>query len=547
VVFGEKVSIVIRTAVPARAARFTAGVVLLGVLALTGCSLPAATAPATPAPAAPPAAPVDEVARVCDRVQAGPSTPPPGAVKVDPAVDADLTRKTNANPPGTTFWLAPGTHTLTLEPFGQVEPKEGDTYLGAPGAVLDGRQANRFAFIGTAQDVTIRFLTVQGFVPPQDQGVVNHDSGDGWIIEHNTIEKNEGAGLMAGAHQQVRGNCLRANGQYGLNAYQPSNEITGLLVEGNEITGNNTGDWETRNPGCGCSGGVKFWSVDGADVRNNWVHDNRGPGLWADTNNNDFLVEDNLIERNDGEALFYETSYNLLFRNNVVRGNGIVSGQTFATRNDDFPTAALYLSESGGEPRIRARTDKIEISGNQFDNNWSGITAWENSDRFCNSPANTSTGVCTRLVTDTSDCDQPKIASPPLYDDCRWKTQRVDVHDNTFTFTDPNLTCAPGYAGRMAILANYGTYPEWSPYKGEVVQQAIVRDQRIQWSNNRYVGPWTFQLANVGRMYAQSDWQAAPFDQDRGSTFQGDTAVVPDPSGYVTPTPPPPTCAPGSG
>ena len=70
-------------------------------------------------------------------------------------------------------------------------------------------------------------------------------------------------------------------------------------------------------PGCGCTGGAKFWAVNGADIRGNWVHDNRGAGLWADTNNNDFLIEDNLIENNDGEAVFYETSYNLILRNNV--------------------------------------------------------------------------------------------------------------------------------------------------------------------------------------------------------------------------------------
>ena len=49
--------------------------------------------------------------------------------------------------------------------------------------------------------------------------MVNHDSGDGWVIEHNTIENNKGAALMAGARQQVRFNCLRNNGQYGMNAY----------------------------------------------------------------------------------------------------------------------------------------------------------------------------------------------------------------------------------------------------------------------------------------------------------------------------------------
>ena len=73
--------------------------------------------------------------------------------------------------------------------------------------------------------------------------MVNHDSGDGWVIRDNTIEDNAGAGLMAGARQQVRGNCLRGNGQYGMNAYKPGGRITGLVVEGNEIAGNNTDDW----------------------------------------------------------------------------------------------------------------------------------------------------------------------------------------------------------------------------------------------------------------------------------------------------------------
>jgi len=107
---------------------------------------------------------------------------------------------------------------------------------------------------------------------------------------------------MAGARQQVRGNCLRNNGQYGMNAYQAENGIVDLVVEGNEIDGNNTEDWEAKAPGCGCTGGVQFWSVDGADIRNNWVHDNHGAGLWGDTNNNDFLIEENYIEDNDAEA-----------------------------------------------------------------------------------------------------------------------------------------------------------------------------------------------------------------------------------------------------
>lgn len=236
------------------------------------------------------------------------------------------------------------------------------------------------------------------------------------------------------------------------------------MVEGNEIVGNNKDDWERKRSGCGCTGGVKFWAVDGADIRGNWVHDNRGPGLWADTNNNDFLIEDNLIEANDGAALIYETSYNAVVRKNTIRRNNWVEGRKYAERGDTFPFATIYLSESGGEPRLRARTDKIKIYRNVLENNWSGITLWENADRFCNSPANTSSGDCTLLVKNTDRCAQPAIATAPLYADCRWKTQRVDIHDNRFTL-DKSVVGCTAKCDRMAVLANYGSYPDWSPYQ----------------------------------------------------------------------------------
>jgi len=505
------------------ALRRTAPLVSMLVLALvlTSCNS-ASVDPAPPSGGA--ATPTGQVAAVCDHQVPDPASAPSGAVAVDPAIDGDLAAKTQANPPGTTFWLAPGTHTLGSGEFGQVIPKDDNTYIGGPGAVLDGRGKNQYAFTQYANNVTIRYLTIRGFIPPQDQGVVNHDSGDGWIIEHNTIEDNKGAALMAGARQQVRYNCLRNNGQYGMNAYQPGSGIVGLVVEGNEIVGNNTEGWEAKKPGCGCSGGVKFWAVNGADIRSNWIHDNHGPGLWADTNGNDFLIEGNLIENNDGEAVFYEASYNLVLRNNVLRRNALVGGKKFADRNDNFPVGAVYLSEAGGEPRVPARTDKIEIYGNIFEDNWSGITAWENADRFCNSAANTSTGACTRLVPTVSECSQPAIAAEPLYSDCRWKTQRVDVHDNTFTYNPAVVGCAPGFAARMAILSNYGTYPDWSPYKGRVIQEAITFKQDSVWRNNSYSGPWEFTAVEPGRTMKADGWQSAPYHQDVGSSFSQQAA-----------------------
>ncbi|TQL19631.1 right-handed parallel beta-helix repeat-containing protein [Streptomyces sp. SLBN-134] len=486
---------------------------VLVLLAATGCE---STPDSRPEPTAAWSTPV---ARVCAEPAAGPSGAPAGAVTVDPSVTGDLAAKTRNSPPHTTFWLRPGTHRLAADRYAQVVPKTGNVYLGAPGAVLDGRKTNQYAFGGTARDVTLRHLTVQGFVAPHDEGVVNHDSADGWVIEHSTIQNNSGAGLMAGARQRVRANCLRANGQYGMNAYKAGGPLRDLVVEGNEITGNNTDDWERKRPGCGCTGGVKFWSVDGADIRGNWVHDNRGAGLWADTNNNDFRIEENVLEANDGAALIYETSYNAVVRENTIRRNNWVEGRKSADRGDSFPFATVYVSESGGEPRIPARTDRIEIHRNVLEDNWSGITLWENADRFCNSPANTSSGDCTLLVKDTGRCTRPAIATAPLYADCRWRTQRVDIHDNRFVLDKSVVDCAVK-CDRMAVLANYGTYPDWSPYQGERVAEAITLEQHNRWHDNVYVGHWKFVAHDPSRVLDSAQWQGAPYRQDAGSTFR---------------------------
>ena len=485
-------------------------------------TLPPTTLPPTSGPPiSVPPPPSTSAGKVCDNIPATYPAAPAGAIVVDPAVVGDLDKKTEAAPAGSTFWLKPGTHTLGTGQYDQVVPKDNDTFLGAPGAVLDGKGHNDFAFTQHAKNVTISNLTVQNFTSPQDQGVVNHDSADGWTIQNSTIQNNRGAGLMAGAKQKMLGNCLRNNGQYALNAYQEGDRISGLVLSGNEIVGNNTDDWESKVPGCGCSGGVKFWAVNGADIRNNWVHDNRGVGLWADTNNNDFLIENNLIENNDGEGVFYEISYNLILRDNVFRKNALVSGKEFADRGDDFPEASVYLSESGGDSRIPARTSKIDIYGNAFDNNWSGITAWENADRFCNSPANTSSGDCTRLVPKVSTCSTPSIAKSPLVDTCRWKTQNVDVHGNTFTFDPKVVGCTNGMCGRMALLSNYGTYPSWSPYKGDVVQNAVTFKQTNSWHGNTYSGPWKFIPFDTSRTLTSAQWTSAPYGQDACSNFAG--------------------------
>lgn len=455
---------------------------------------------------------------VCDRQSPGPATPPDGAVVVRPGNPGALAAQAQRHPPGTTFWLAPGTHRLLPGPRSAVTVQGGDTFLGGPDAVLDGGGTSRSAFTGQARNVTIAHLTIQGFQAPHNEGVVNHDSGNGWTIADDTIQYNSGAAMMVGSHQKILRNCLRGNGQYGINGYQAGNGIADITVAGNEIVGNNTDHWERRIPGCGCAAGAKFWAVDGAVIRGNWIHDNHGPGLWADMDNNDFLIEGNLITGNDGEAIIYEISYNAIIRNNVIRGNTVVAGRKAAAEGDNFPYAAVYVTNSGGEPRLPARTDRIEIYGNVLARNWSGVTVWENADRFCGSPASGG-DYCTLLVASPSRCAPPAISEPPLRHDCRWQAKRIDIHGNRFVSDPDPARGSRGYRDRMALLSNQGTGPEWSPYLGSVVEEAVTFHRDNRWHDNTYVGPWTFVAHDVGRTLTPAEWRSAPYHQDSGSTF----------------------------
>ena len=463
-------------------------------------------------------------------VLTGPATPPAGAVVVPTGVDSTLAENWTITP-NTTYYFTAGMHTLGSGKYTQIQPADGDTFIGAPGAILDGGRNNLYAFTGQATNVTIEYLTIQNFGPPgsnQGAGVVNHDSGSNWTIQYNTITNSAGAGLFLGSNNVARYNCLSDNGEYGFQVYGNATGafgVSNVVMNHNEITGNNTWNWEAKDPGCGCSGGGKFWNATGVTVTNNWSHANHGPGFWADTDDNDFEFENNLIEKNDDEGIMYEISYNATIENNTFNDNGLVAGPT----NPGFPTGAIYLSESGGDSRVPARYSSITITGNTFTNNWAGVILWENSNRFCGSPANTSSSFCTLVnpsVVNLTTCVPGTIENAPYINDCRWKTQNVLVTHNVFSLNASEVagcTMAVG-CGSNGIFSEYATtqagYTAANyPYPGTMVEYNITFNQNNVFADNTYIGPWDFMALAQGDLITASQWQAAPYNQDAGSSF----------------------------
>jgi len=509
-------------------------VVLAGLvgLALTVLRSPAA-GPASPAagpasPAAGPASwgagPASPPARICGNkaiLEGGPSVPPKGAVIIPAGDDSGtvLGRSWTVRP-DTTYWFAPGRHTLGTGQYNQIIPANGDTFIGAPGAILDGQHKNLYAFTQQARNVTIRYLTIQNFGAPgvnNGQGVVNHDEGPNWHIDHVTVQESAGAGVMLGSGNVLAHSCLRNNGQYGFQGFGSH-----LKVYNNEIVGNNTDNWEARQASCGCSGGAKFWTVNGATITSNYVHDNIGPGLWADTNNRGFNVEHNYFAGNQGQGFIYEISYNLRLADNTFIRNALVGGPKLP----GFPDSAVYISESGADSRVPGLYGAtLAITGNMFINNWGGVVLYENADRYCGSAGNSSTGYCTLVdpsVATLGKCTKPSlIGTNPYYNDCRWKTQNVLVKGNYFAFDPTKIgpeCTSDKYCGFNGVFSAWGSL---RPYQGTAVENHITFDQNNHFMSNSYYGPWQFVVEEQGNAVNWSTWRKSPYYQDAHSTMDG--------------------------
>ncbi len=602
------------------------------------------------------------------------TTAPPGSVTVTAGVD-DINNIHFAHGPGTTFWLSPGVHTPGLgspTPFGQVQTKTGYTYIGAPGAILDGAGVCRTAFTQAsnvaADNVTVKYLEIRNFVVLTEQYVNDNQLSSGWVLEYCNVHDNNN-GWNMGDGGRVSYSWLHDNGQYGNATYAPpvDNGLTGAVqnVELEYCEVDHNGTWQDEFPtgstgplgsglpnGNGRNGGMKFWDTDGALIHHCYVHDNEHTGIWADTNNIDFTIEDSYVADNYGVGIFYEISYNIGCRRNTLLRNGIFLGANFASvfnpahsGYSSFPVGAFYFSEVGGDATVNVNwaTSYIggedEADGNTLIDNWDNVVLWESTDRFCNSPSNTSHKIwkpratiggqaaslavcnipaaktmvlaCTngspnftwvsgdafeafstlqrssdegRPVSGTGipggtriwepagtvldgDVSRGLIASPAVagsvpttgrftanftgttgnvtvtlaagtinaenaYTACRWNTKNIVVKNNLVAYDEATVLAVypVNYhgikGGRSAVMAQPGTgtgYLSWSPYSSSGPFGANEIQQRVTFENgnvfaaNDYRGvtgflPYEMVLKTFGQ------WQAAPYNQDAGST-----------------------------
>jgi parallel beta-helix repeat protein len=516
--------------------------------------------------------------------------------------------------PDTVYYLLPGMH------VGSFQADSGDAFVGGSagrrGTTLSGKYRGANVAIdsnysdGDQAGVTIEYLTIERYEPPENAAAVNQETNTGWTIRDDTVRRNvPGAGAFLGSEGTIEDDCLIENGQYGFQSAATApwgqDSLTSgpydLTVTDNEIAHNDTCDfeglltnaaigWEDydpvpakyRNRRCppvfpdGDQGAFKLWQTDGATITGNYIHENWGPGSWADTDNANTTIADNYFSGNDGPAVVEEISYDFAVSDNTMIANDVVGGLS----NPGFPQPAVYISESGSDPTFGgvpacaeaacagqgAYPDQSTVTGNVLTDNGGSVFLWQSSDRYCGDGLD---GACTltdgaasgpftiegcaanlgAAALDTTSFQGEETGSPVAdwWDGCLWRTANVLVAENTIDFTpsrvtDCNQTDWPD-CGAGGLFSQYGSIPPYDEPGGWVIPSQLTFHQNDVWRENTYNGPSTFYAWNQGNGENPVSWAAwsgataggdecgsagerqsgfceGPFGQDAGSTYQ---------------------------
>ena len=175
------------------------------------------------------------------------------------------------------------------------------------------------AFRSSASDVTIANLTIVRYASPAQHGAIHADDSFGWTVANTTVIDAHGTGIRVGPGFHLTNSRVIGAGQLGVGGNdRKDGRYAPVTVEFTEITRN-----RTLNYAWGWEGGAtKFALTDGLVFRNNWVHDNYGPGVWLDVDTINSTIEGNIVEENDQAGVFVEISSHAAVRQNVIRNNG---------------------------------------------------------------------------------------------------------------------------------------------------------------------------------------------------------------------------------
>jgi hypothetical protein len=274
-------------------------------------------------------------------------------------VGANAQALVDAYPPGSVFVVASGVH-LGF----RVAPKAGDSFVGQPGAVLDGGGLVANAFYVTSAlpaNVTVSgssasdLMVVRNYLDNAQeqvgsiQPIVSTKSrADHWTLQWLEVTGSYSRGITTSDDMTITGCLVDHNGRLGIGGTGRN-----VVVSGNEISYN-----DTRDVASGYErGGAKLSGTSGLVFEGNFVHDNIGPGVWTDMDAIFGTISNNRIVNNYDAGVLNEISHYTVVSGNWISGNGVASHP--------------WLFGAG---IVASTSDNLQAYGNVVDGNGNGIT-----------------------------------------------------------------------------------------------------------------------------------------------------------------------------
>ena len=306
---------------------------------------------------------------------------------------------------------------------------------------------------GTGVDgVLIQGLTIEKFAGDTSGAVQGRAT---WTIQGNEVRLNHGDGINASG--KILGNYSHDNGDFGLEGGFAS---TAMDVENNELAYNN---WANFANG----GGAKFEYATNLVVRNNYAHDNYGPGLHTDADSLNVLYEYNHTKNNINAGLQHEISWDAVIRYNL------------------FEEEITAIPASG--------------SGSLWDHNSIGILNSSNVQIYGNTFSNSTNGIAAIYDVRGASTHGPHTGQTYLL-------QNLDVHGNTFT------GIANSAVGILkAVSYDNAVYTSWNNhFANDTYDLTNMTGLYFTWMET--------SGKNAYASYSWSEWQN--FGNDAQGTFQ---------------------------
>jgi hypothetical protein len=181
---------------------------------------------------------------------------------------------------------------------------------------------------------------------------------DGLTLTDTTIARNAYSGVsVIGRNVRMERITARDNGYIGVHGHL--SRRVDLL--NSTVVRNNAERFDAVNSGSG----VKFTNSTIIGVRNNYVADNSGVGIWSDIATSFVSVTGNLVERNSHSGILMELSGRVVVADNVVLDSGEAGIWILETNDAEVWHNALYrnrteISVMDG-PRSDASADEIVL------------------------------------------------------------------------------------------------------------------------------------------------------------------------------------------